>query len=104
MAEGRAETTLSAARDHPAFEGHFPGNPVLPAVVLLAETLAAIEAAGGRKAQDWAISSAKFLAPVAPGTPLTLAHEPLASGGVRFEIRSAQGVVAHGILAPRERA
>jgi 3-hydroxymyristoyl/3-hydroxydecanoyl-(acyl carrier protein) dehydratase len=102
MSAGPVETTLTVARDHPAFEGHFPGHPVLPGVVLLAEALAAIEAASGRKSDQWTISSAKFLAPVAPGTPLKLVHEPLASGGIRFEIRSAQGVVANGVLAPRE--
>ena len=104
MSAGRIETTLTVARDHPAFEGHFPGHPVLPGVVLLAEALAAIEAASGRKPDAWSISSAKFLAPVAPGVRLTIVHEPLASGGIRFEIRSAQGVVANGTLAPRERA
>jgi len=104
MSAGRVETALSIARDHPAFEGHFPGHPILPGVVLLAEALAAIEAASGRKPDEWSIASAKFLAPVAPGTPLTLVHEPLASGGFRFEIRTAQGVVANGTLAPRERA
>ena len=104
MSAGPVETTLTVARDHPAFEGHFPGHPVLPGVVLLAEALAAIEAASGRKADQWTISSAKFLAPVAPGTPLTLVHESLASGGIRFEIRSAHGPVATGALAPRERA
>jgi 3-hydroxymyristoyl/3-hydroxydecanoyl-(acyl carrier protein) dehydratase len=104
MSAGRIETALSVARDHPAFEGHFPGHPVLPGVVLLAEALAAIEAANGRRPDEWSISSAKFLAAVVPGTPLTLAHEALASGGIRFEIRSAHGVVANGTLAPRERA
>jgi len=104
MPVGRIETALTVARDHPAFEGHFPGHPVLPGVVLLAEALAAIEAASGRKPDEWTVSSAKFLVPVAPGTPLTHVHESLASGAIRFEIRSAQGVVANGILAPRERA
>jgi 3-hydroxyacyl-[acyl-carrier-protein] dehydratase len=104
MSAGPVETTLTVARDHPAFEGHFPGHPVLPGVVLLSEALAAIEAASGRPPEDWTIASAKFLAPVAPGTSLTLWHETLASGGIRFEIRSAQGPVANGSLVPRERA
>lgn len=92
---------LAIARDHPSYEGHFPGRPILPAVVLLAEALAAIEAATGRGPEAWTLASAKFLEPVTPGTALTLAHETLASGSMRFEIRSAAGVVAHGVFAPR---
>ena len=89
---------------HPAFEGHFPGRPILPAVVLLAETLAAIESATGRPPQEWTLANAKFLNPVSPGTPLSLSHEATASGGIRFEVRSLAGVVAHGTLARRREA
>jgi 3-hydroxymyristoyl/3-hydroxydecanoyl-(acyl carrier protein) dehydratase len=96
------ETPLSVPRDHAAFAGHFPGHPILPGAVLLAETLAAIEGASGRAPTEWTLSSAKFLEPVAPGTALTLAHDLRASGAIRFEIRSAAGVVASGTLAPRE--
>ena len=89
---------------HPAFEGHFPGRPILPAVVLLAEALAAIESATGHAPQEWTLANAKFLAPVAPGTTLTFSHEATGAGGIRFEVRSAAGVIAHGVLAPRRDA
>jgi 3-hydroxymyristoyl/3-hydroxydecanoyl-(acyl carrier protein) dehydratase len=85
------ETVLDIPSDHPAYQGHFPDRPILPAVVLLAEVLA-VAGAG------LSLSNAKFLRPVAPGTPLTLAHEVVASG-VRFEIRSPAGVVASGTLS-----
>ena len=85
---------LAIAKDHPAYQGHFPGHPVLPGVVLLAEAMAALGKEG------WNVEGAKFLAPVEPGMTLTLAHETLASGAVRFEIRSAHGIVATGNLAP----
>jgi 3-hydroxymyristoyl/3-hydroxydecanoyl-(acyl carrier protein) dehydratase len=102
MPTGAVETRLAIPRDHPAFEGHFPGHPILPGVVLLAEALAAIEAATGHPPHAWTISSAKFLRPVDPGTPLTLAHERLASGAMRFEIRSPLGAVASGACSLRE--
>jgi 3-hydroxyacyl-[acyl-carrier-protein] dehydratase len=102
MSPGAVQTRLAIPRDHPAFEGHFPGHPILPGVVMLAEALAAIEAATGNPAHAWTISSAKFLRPVEPGTPLTLAHEPLASGAMRFEIRSPLGAVANGTFSLRE--
>ena len=95
------EAPLAVARDHPAYAGHFPGQPVLPGVVLLAEVLAAVEASTGQPPQRWEISSAKFLAPVTPGTALALACEPNDSGALRFEVRSGSVVVASGTLTPR---
>ena len=103
MPAGPVETSLAVAREHPAYEGHFPGHPILPGAVILAEVMAAIESATAHAPQDWEISNAKFLDPVTPGTALTLVHELLDSGGVRFEVRSAAGVVASGVLAPRRR-
>ena len=86
---------------HPAFAGHFPGRPVLPAVVILAEVLAAVEAQTAAPPQQWTIASAKFLAVVAPDEPLTLSHRALPAGTLRFDVRSSRGVVATGVLAPR---
>ena len=46
--------------DHPCLPGHFPGRPLVPAVLLLDEVLGLIGPAGG-------IASVKFLRPVLPG-------------------------------------
>jgi len=94
-------TALAVARDHPAYAGHFPGQPILPGVVILAEVLAAIARATSIPVERWQVSNAKFLDPVMPGTALTLHHEVLESGAVRFEVRSAAGPVASGALSPR---
>jgi 3-hydroxymyristoyl/3-hydroxydecanoyl-(acyl carrier protein) dehydratase len=96
----RVEARLAIARDHPAYAGHFPGRPMLPGVVLLAEALAAIETATGRAAKDWRVESAKFVATVTPGTQLRLVHEAQSSGRVHFEIHSPHELVARGVLAP----
>ena len=92
-------TALDIRADHPAFAGHFPGRPIVPAVVLLAESLAAIESATARPPHSWTVASAQFLVPVGPGTPLTLSHEQTAGGGRRLEIRSPEGVVAAATLS-----
>ncbi|HET6264827.1 MAG TPA: hypothetical protein VFD95_08210 [Usitatibacter sp.] len=94
-------TPLAVARDHPAYAGHFPGNPILPGVVILAEVMAVVERATSRASHEWEVANAKFLAPVAPGAALTLVHEMLDSGGVRFEVRSEAVLVASGSLVPR---
>jgi 3-hydroxymyristoyl/3-hydroxydecanoyl-(acyl carrier protein) dehydratase len=91
---------LPIAASHPAFDGHFPGAPVLPGVVLLDETIHAIELATGGEPRCWRIGAVKFLRAVLPGEPLTLEHERLASGTVRFSVLSARQVVATGALSP----
>jgi 3-hydroxymyristoyl/3-hydroxydecanoyl-(acyl carrier protein) dehydratase len=96
------ESALHVAPDHPAYAGHFPGRPILPGVVLLAEVIHAIERATGRGAERWRLANAKFLQPVAPGTALTLVHVPSDSDSVRFEVRAGEVVVASGTLAPRD--
>lgn len=100
MSAGRIVTALAIAPDHPAFDGHFPGKPIVPAVVLIAEALAAIESATLRPPHGWTLASAKFPSPAGPGAALTLAHEPTHAGGRRFEIRGTDGLVATGSLAP----
>jgi 3-hydroxyacyl-[acyl-carrier-protein] dehydratase len=80
---------LPIAPDHPAFAGHFPGQPLLPGVVLLAEVLevvltvpelATLVGSAPR------IANAKFLAPVRPGAQLVVQLEA-SPRSVRFEVR-----------------
>ncbi|HEY6942756.1 hydroxymyristoyl-ACP dehydratase [Dokdonella sp.] len=56
--------------DHPSLPGHFPGDPVVPGVVLLDRIAAAIERDGGTLRR---IHSVKFLAPLRPGEDAALA-------------------------------
>ena len=62
---------IDIARDHPAFAGHFPGQPLLPGVVLLGEVLEVLlgesPPAVGAQAR---VSAVKFLAPVRPGAAI----------------------------------
>jgi 3-hydroxymyristoyl/3-hydroxydecanoyl-(acyl carrier protein) dehydratase len=99
-------TALAVAANHPAYSGHFPGEPVLPGVVLLDEALHALECSGRGTSAGWAgrwtINSAKFQSAVRPGEALTLEHEILPNGSVRFAIRTADRAVASGILMPAQ--
>jgi 3-hydroxymyristoyl/3-hydroxydecanoyl-(acyl carrier protein) dehydratase len=91
--------TLEIPADHPALPGHFPGNPIVPGVVLLDAALAAIEAALGLDLRQYQLASAKFLAIVRPGERLAIDYEALANRSVRFTIRSTEQAVASGLLA-----
>ena len=68
------EATLTIAADHPALAGHFPGNPLVPGVVLLDEAIASIERARGMTFGTYRLASVKFLQPVKPPATLTVRH------------------------------
>ena len=64
----------------------------------------AVEAQGGPAGPGWRIGTAKFLKPVRPGETLTLQHEALPNGSVRFSVARAGKLVAHGVLIPASAA
>ena len=84
--------------DHPAYAGHFPGQPILPGVVLLDAALHALAAVQGSPAASGQIKSAKFLSPVLPGEMLTLYYSATATSGFRFDIRCDTRTVANGTV------
>lgn len=90
--------TLIVPRQHPSYAGHFPGNPVVPGVLLLHWVCRAVEGVYcGHKVS--AINSMKFLAPVRPGDALVVRVSPERTGG-RCSVAVARGdeMVARGAL------
>jgi 3-hydroxymyristoyl/3-hydroxydecanoyl-(acyl carrier protein) dehydratase len=88
---------IEVPRDHPALAGHFPGRPIVPGVVLLDLTLAALAQALHRPEQGVEIRSAKFPSPAGPGDVLELHYSPSAEGA-RFAVRAGGRTVASGVL------
>jgi 3-hydroxymyristoyl/3-hydroxydecanoyl-(acyl carrier protein) dehydratase len=70
--------------DHPASQGHFPGNPIIPGAVLLGATLQAIEADLGISLAPFQIRSAKFLHPARPGDRVLIQFSRTAQGEIKF--------------------
>lgn len=92
--------------DHPCLAGHFPGNPIVPGVVLVERVLDAMRDEVGRPLSG--IPNVKFLHPLRPGTVFTICWS-LQADGARFrcESSSADGApVLHvqGVLSFRNDA
>lgn len=93
----RIESNLIIAADHPAFAGHFPGEPIVPGVVLLDAVLHAIAKPSGLVATAWQIGAVKFLSPLTPGEAVVIVHEHL-DAVVKFEVLAADRKIVSGSL------
>jgi len=85
--------------DHPASQGHFPGDPIIPGAVLLSETLQAIEAGLGASLVPFQITSAKFLHPTRPGDRVVIEFSRTTRGDIRFACAVAGRAVLTGQMS-----
>jgi 3-hydroxymyristoyl/3-hydroxydecanoyl-(acyl carrier protein) dehydratase len=93
-----ARIARDIASDHPAFAGHFPGRPLLPGVLLLAEVMEAartLPALAPKLDHGVTLQAAKFLSPVGPGSRLDIALQA-DDQGLRFEVHCGAAVAARG--------
>jgi 3-hydroxymyristoyl/3-hydroxydecanoyl-(acyl carrier protein) dehydratase len=85
--------------DHPAAQGHFPGNPIIPGALLLSETLRAIEANLDIQLLPGRLVSAKFLHPARPGDRVRIEFSESAAGAIRFVCAVGPITVLTGVAA-----
>lgn len=105
------EVELVVDPAHPAFAGHFPGQPILPGVVLLDEVIRAIEAMlAVEETQDvaplidcYTLALAKFHQPAGPGARLLIRLDPQPSGAIAFTVTQADRKIASGSFAAKGR-
>ena len=87
---------LSIAADHPAYAGHFSGQPILPGVVLLDAAQRAIEAQHTLTLLTLrGLGVAKFHSPATPGEALTLDYT-LTERAATFDISCGTRKIASG--------
>jgi 3-hydroxyacyl-[acyl-carrier-protein] dehydratase len=96
--------------DNPMFIGHFPGNPIVPGVILteaLAQTSGIVAASGYPETEKpffllSAIRTMKFFQAVRPETKIDLRAEKIAASGALFQFKVTASVdgamVAEGQL------
>lgn len=93
----RHSATLRVPADHPALTGHFPGNPVVPGVVILDAVISAAESWLGASFVVDSISHAKFLAPLKPDEAARI-QLALRESSLEFFIYRDEATIAKGTL------
>jgi len=97
------QTELVIGADHPALEGHFPGNPVVPGVVLLDCALEAAEDWLAQPLEVATLTQAKFLAPLLPDERAQIALAK-SGGTLAFKITRGDTLLAQGAFALADEA
>jgi acyl-coenzyme A synthetase/AMP-(fatty) acid ligase len=90
------KTTQTISSGHPALPGHFPGNPLVPGVVILARVAEAIRTTFPQ-IELGTLTSARFHAPLKPGKAFSI-HPDLQEGCVRFKLHLADALGEAGSL------
>ena len=85
--------------DHPCFPGHFPGQPILPGVLLLERVMSLAQTSLGQLLSECTVYNVKFLAAVAPGDALDVQLASTNPNEYKFTVRINQAEDADGVLA-----
>jgi len=81
---------------HPAFPGHFPGNPVVPGVVILDRVCRALT----RDRGVWvrALPVVKFHAPLRPAETFAIELDEAGAGRYGFRVVRGDTFIASGMI------
>ncbi len=97
MSPAAHATVLRIAANHPSLPGHFPGQPIVPGVVLLDCVLQEAERWLQRSVRVVALPNAKFTAPLLPEQPAELQLK-LEADELRFTISRDGAPIAQGLF------
>jgi len=102
--DGRITGTFTFAPDFPAFAGHFPGQPVLPAIVQLATVRLLASRYLEADLVPLRVDKVKFKNMIGPGEPVTVTILPDPRDGeitISFVISTGKGKAATGEICCR---
>jgi len=89
---------MKITADHPSLAGHFPGNPIVPGVVLLDEVIAAFREHIGKPLIISAMPNIKFVSPLLPEQEFVVSFEQKKEGLASFSMQSGDTVIVSGQL------
>jgi 3-hydroxymyristoyl/3-hydroxydecanoyl-(acyl carrier protein) dehydratase len=97
MTATRAPLCIPA--DHPSLPGHFPGQPIVPGAVILAQ----VAALAGRSQRVSGFGAVKFVSPLLPEQAAEIILTAKGEATVTFEVVADTRRIASGTLrlAPR---
>jgi len=90
-----SSTTFVIEAGHPCLDGHFPGAPVVPGVLVLERVIDAVQRDSGRRIIG--VRRCKFVAALYPGETCDIEWSA-DSGAARFVCHGPEGVLARGVL------
>ncbi|MCK4710565.1 MAG: hypothetical protein KAU21_18265 [Gammaproteobacteria bacterium] len=88
--------------DHASLAGHFPGNPVIPGVVILQKVLRTITLE--KPSTHYKIVMAKFLQPLIPPATLTVYLSASSENRINFKAMVDKDVISNGIIEINEQS
>ncbi len=83
--------------DHPSLEGHFPGQPIVPGVVILDEIIKAFNREQDATCKIQKIPFVKFLLPLQPGAQIVFTFD-MSDSLVRFTGKCCEKIIVVGQL------
>jgi len=90
---------FTVAPEHPALAGHFPGNPVVPGVLILAHVLAGVRPRWPVQ-EPLMVRQVKFSSPLRPGESCRIDYRSGRARELRFECHAGDRLIASGQLGP----
>jgi 3-hydroxymyristoyl/3-hydroxydecanoyl-(acyl carrier protein) dehydratase len=92
-------STQTIPADHACFAGHFPGQPILPGVLLLSRVLEAAQAQLTQPLHHCVVNNVKFSAAVLPGAEIAINLDITSSVDVKFTVHIVSDASLPPVLA-----